>query len=70
VQPDFLDQIIRHAQSQREERKNDDQLAEKIEITEEWREKLLKYPFFSSKLIILKQHRDSGEDLNATQEGL
>ncbi len=41
IQPEYLDQIIRHAQNQREERKGDDQLAEKIEITEEWKAKLL-----------------------------
>ena len=50
VQPEFLKTIISHSQSLREERKGEEQKTEVIEVSQQWKERLLAHPYFSSKL--------------------
>jgi hypothetical protein len=48
VQPDYLAALIKHAHGQRFNNQGEEEKKERIEITEEWKNKLLDHPFYSS----------------------
>ena len=49
IHPEFVQQIVRHAQDQRNTAAIEDLAAETIEITDEWWDQLHQVPFISCK---------------------
>lgn len=50
AQPDYLAALIKHAHTLRFTSEKEEQKKELIEVTDEWKTKLLSHPFYSSKL--------------------